>query len=53
MSGEDCILESRRAFITSADADCDSYHRRCEIYYTQRKGPRDEDLMFSESLVTW
>jgi len=51
--GEGYIPESRRAFITSIDADCDSYHRRCKIFYSQRKGPLDSDLVFHEKLVTW
>ncbi|PMD37601.1 hypothetical protein L207DRAFT_78884 [Hyaloscypha variabilis F] len=51
--GEDFIPESRRVFVTSVDADCDSYHRRCRIYYTQRSGLRDEELLFGDGLVTW
>jgi hypothetical protein len=30
----------------------DSYHRRCKIFYTKRRGSQDEDLIFSNSLVT-
>lgn len=53
LPGEEFIPESRRVFITSVDADCDSYHRRCKIFYTKRRGSQDEDLIFSNSLVTW
>jgi hypothetical protein len=51
--GDDYIPESRRVFITSVDADCEVYHRRCKIYFTQRKGPLDSDFVFHERLVTW
>jgi hypothetical protein len=48
---------SSRNNIFRATADSfvtlDTYHRRCKIFYTQRKGSRDEDLVFDESLVTW
>jgi hypothetical protein len=49
--GDDYILESKRAFLTSADFDL--YHRRAKLYCTQRGGPSDEDLVFSEAIVQW
>jgi hypothetical protein len=49
--GDKYIPEEKRAFLTSADVDL--YHRRAKLYCTQRVGPRQEDLVFSETLVQW
>jgi hypothetical protein len=51
--GESYIPERRRVFITSGNTDFESHHRRCKIFYTQRTGPRDSDLVFNESVITW
>ncbi|KAL3424183.1 C6 zinc finger domain protein [Phlyctema vagabunda] len=45
------IPENKRVFLTAADLDL--YHQRAKVFCTQRRGPRDEDLVFMEDTLTW
>jgi hypothetical protein len=49
--GDDYIPEHRRAFLTSGNIDL--YHRQGQFYSTQRKGPKEDDLVFRQALLTW
>lgn len=49
--GDDFIPEHRRAFLTSGNIDL--YHRKGHFYSTQRKGAREDDLVFRQALLTW